>query len=430
MADNEKFEARPEPNRFLARQPILDRKQKVIGYEILFRSGWINSFSGDGNDATRQVLDNLLVAGVDSVCERKLAFVNCTREALLRGLVTLLPAQTTVLEILETIEPDEELISACRALKAKGYRIALDDFVMRDSMKDLVKLADYVKIDFRASGFAERQSMCRALKDSGISLLAEKVETEADFHSATAEGFTSFQGYFFCCPVMVARHEIPPNRLTAVKLLCALSRSPMNLDEVELLVKSDPALCYRLLRLVNSPLYPLRGRIENVMSALLLIGEREIRKLAIITLAASLGRHGADALLHLSTQRARFCELAAPLLGLNPTEQYLVGLMSLADAFLALPMSTIVERLPLRPAIRSALLGNENRESRALQLARHFETGDWEHTEDQQTDATVSPAQFSLLYAESVRWAVAALSTSRTSRGTSLVNPRLCSCEY
>lgn len=410
--ENDSGSRRPEPNRFLARQPILNRKQRVIGYEILFRSGWVNSFAGNGDEATRQTVDNLLVSGVDSICGRRLAFVNCTRESLLNGVVTLLPPRATVLEILEDVEPDREIVAACKDLKKKGYRFALDDFVMREGMKDLIKLADYIKIDFRASDAHERQSMSKTLRESKVSLLAEKIEDVTEFQIATAEGFTNFQGYFFSRPVIIARREIPPNRKNALRLLSALSRSSLDLNEVEQSVKADPALCYRILRLVNSPVYALRDRIGSVRAALMLIGEREIRKLAIVAIASSLGLHAMDALLQLSIQRARFCELLAPQLGLNPTEQYILGLLSVADAILALPMEAIVEHLPLREAIRSALLGANNPESCGLSFARRFESGNWEDVADGTSTLKLNQLDLTQTYTESVLWTDAALDDS------------------
>ena len=104
--------ALPQPSRFLARQPILDEQREIVGYELLFRSGWENCFSGESDDATRQMLDNCVYMGIESLVNEKLAFINCTREALVGKLVMLLPPNNTVLEILETIEPDAELLNA------------------------------------------------------------------------------------------------------------------------------------------------------------------------------------------------------------------------------------------------------------------------------------------------------------------------------
>ncbi len=395
--------SRSQPNRFIARQPILDRRQRVIGYEMLFRSGWMNSFSGDMEEATYQTIDNLLVSG-DSLCERKLAFVNFTRSSLISGLATLLPRETTVIEILETVEPDEEVVSACRSLKDQGYRLALDDFVMRAGMKKLIELADYIKIDFRASGPRERLSIFKSLRGTHVELLAEKVEDVAEFNSATIEGFSHFQGYFFCRPTIIARREIPPNRTSTLQLLSALTRFPIEISEVERAIKGDPSLCYRLLRMVNSPLYAIRNRVDSIRTALLLIGEQDFRKLAVVALTGSLGNPNAHELLNLSLLRAHFCELIAPHIGQSPTEQYLIGLLSAADAILELPMDTIVNSLPLHPETRSALMGDSNAASLGLSLARHYETGDWSWSAEEARTINSDEIKLESIYAESLLW--------------------------
>src|SRR5271157_3540939 len=112
-----------KPMRYVARQPIIDREQKVFGYELLFRDGLENAFSGDTDEASRATLDRSLLMGLDILCDGRRAFVNCTRDTLIKGLVTLLPSTTTVVEILETVPPDSEVIAACRTLKEAGYQI-------------------------------------------------------------------------------------------------------------------------------------------------------------------------------------------------------------------------------------------------------------------------------------------------------------------
>ena len=390
-------------NRFLARQPILDRQGRVFAYELLFRSGWMDCFEGEHDDATRQMLDNVLVSGADALSSQTLAFVNCTRDSLVRGLVTLLPPATTVLEILETVEPDDEVIAACRNLKKKGYRLALDDFVLRDGMQPLIDLADFIKIDFRASDAAERRKIRAELQGSHAALLAEKVEDEAEFQIALGEGYHYFQGYFFCRPTMVARREVPASQLCGLRLLSVLSRSPVKTREVEQVVMADASLSYRLLRMVNSPLYAMRKPIESIGRALVIVGENEFRKLALVAMSAGLSKRPPHALLLLALQRARFCELAAHALDGNPGEQYLLGLLSVVDAILQLPMTTVVQSLPLRPEARAALLGEKNDESRGLRAAHHFETGTWAREDDPGTHADCT--DLTGLYAQSVRWA-------------------------
>src|SRR5271163_5135958 len=178
----------PRRTRFLARQPILNVSQEVVAYELLFRSGWENAFSGEADDSTRQMLDNILVVGTPWLSSNTLAFVNCTREALVGHLVTLLPPPHTVLEVLETVTPDAEVIAACRKLKDMGYRLALDDFLSRDGMGPLIEMADYVKVDFRASDPEARRKIRSQLRGSQAALIAEKIEERGEFALAVHEG--------------------------------------------------------------------------------------------------------------------------------------------------------------------------------------------------------------------------------------------------
>jgi EAL and modified HD-GYP domain-containing signal transduction protein len=407
--------------RFLARQPILDARQNVVAYELLFRSGWENVFQGDQEDSTRQILDNILVMGAEGLSSNTLAFVNCTREALVGRLVTLLPPKHTVLEVLETVEPDEAVVSACKALRAMGYRLALDDFFVRDGMEPLIELAEFIKIDFRASDAAARRKIRSLLHGRRAKLVAEKIEDETEFAAAVAEGYDYFQGYFFCHPTVVARDEVRPSSLNYLRMILALSRSPLDQDEIVRIVSADVPFCFRLLRLANSPIHGLPGRIAGVRRALILVGEHEFRKLATVTMAGTLGEQRPHALLALSLQRARFCELLAPHLKQDPTEQYLLGLLSLVDAVLQTPMEAVADLLPLRDEIRSALLGEANGAAVALSIHRCYETGDWEAFPEGGTSLKERPELLDRLYLESVNWAETLLHPGAMKEGPSAI---------
>src|SRR5271154_3813595 len=241
--------------RFLARQPIFDKQRKAVAYELLFRSGWENFFSGDSDDSTRQMVDNVLIAGTESLSSNTLVFIKCTREALVGHLAALLPPRHTVLQILETVTPDEQVIAACVALKKKGYRLALGDSFLREGSGPLVQLADYIKVDFRTSDKEARKQILSRLHGSRAALVAERVEDEAEFAAAIEEKFDYFQGYFFCKPTMLARREVQTSHPKYVRLLALLTHSPLDRDQIEQIVMSDPPLCFRLLRLANSRLW-------------------------------------------------------------------------------------------------------------------------------------------------------------------------------
>ena len=194
---------------YVALQPIFNRRGKIFGYETLARSGWNNRFDGDSDAATRMMVENWTRHRLDRVTEGLPVFLNCTREALVDGILTQLP-RTTVLELLETIVPDDEILSACRKMKALGFKIALDDFQFSERMRDFIDLADYIKVDFRISDKEERKEIFRRLRKRRVILIAEKIETIEEFESAIEEGFQLFQGYYLGYPRVYSKRKFPP----------------------------------------------------------------------------------------------------------------------------------------------------------------------------------------------------------------------------
>ena len=365
-----------EPRRFVARQTIFDRHRDVYGYELLFRSGWENCFRGDTDDATRKMIADGALYGFHELTNGAPSFVNCTRESLVNGLVTLLPT-TTVLEILETVVGDQEIIDACVHYKALGYRLALDDFQMHEGTEGLIELADYIKVDFRLSDAKERAETIALFKGKKVTLLAEKVETEEEFQAALAEGFTLFQGYFFCYPTVFSKKRAPANGANYLYLLSALSNGEFDVIQLSLMLKSEVTLSYQLLRLVNSGTYGRTHEVRSLQDALVLVGEQQFRKLMMNAIATETCRNRSSELLVHVLHRARFLELMAPFTGESATEQFLFGLLSLMDVMLDMPMTDLLEALPLRKEIKAALAGEINQVSAALKLFERYKDADW-----------------------------------------------------
>ncbi len=395
--------------RYIARQPILNARGNLHGYELLYRSGPVAGFSGDGDTATRSVLDSTVIFGLDNLSGGRPVFVNCTRESVLGRLVDVLPPSLAVLEILESLEPTPDLLRACHELKAAGFRLALDDFQWHPQWQPFAAIADYIKIDISIVGPEQRSELLSRLRGSPARLVAERVETAADLAQAREEGFTLFQGYYFCKPVLLQNREIPLNRLVHIELLQALHSDPLNLDRIESMVKRDASLTYRLLRLVNSPIFGMSQNVRSIRSALVAIGDDMFRRLATLAIATELGRGHPAELLRMALQRARFCELAAHSLGHNPTELYLLGILSLLPTMLRVPMETLVDSLPLRQAIRDALVGANNPEHGILQWMEHYERGEWDQCDQIGLDTAKSHETLPALYTESILWAENAL---------------------
>jgi len=398
--------------RYVARQPILDLHGRIHAYELLFRAGPEAIFSGDGNVATSTMLDNTVLFGIEKLTGGLPAFVNCTLESLTEDLVHVLPPGQTVLEILETVEPTPELIEACRKLKAAGFRLALDDFVWAPKFDPLVQLADYIKVDFLMTSAEERQRLLRRLSGMKVALLAEKIETHAEYKRARAEGFTLFQGYYFCRPELMENRKIPANRLSHLEVLQLMRGENIDLRKLTRLLKRDTSLTYRLLRLVNSPMCAVRQEVSSIQAALLAVGEEAFRRIATLAIASELNGDQPPEILRMAFVRGRFCELAAQQCALDPTEQFLLGMMSLLPAMLLIPMEKLTPALPLRDEIRLALLGKKVPERALLQWLESHEQGDWQARDAANRESELDEDKGNRCYAEALLWAGAALGSA------------------
>jgi c-di-GMP-related signal transduction protein len=391
------------PHRFLGRQPILDAERRLFGYELFYRAGPIDRFSGDPEQATRDVIDHWLLLIPDA--NQGASFVNCTRAALVDGLVTLLPPESTVLEILEDIDPDPELINCCLALKAKGYRFALDGFLPRPSRAPFLALTDFVKIDFSTADFLARREIYALASGTSAQLVAEKIESDAKLRTAVTEGCSLFQGYFFSRPVLLQTHVVPQNHFVYLQLLAQLQRAPSDLRKLEKVIAADASLCYRMLRLANSALQHHPGVISTIGEALLMVGEDTLRRMVTVAMAGAVGGDRSPALTSMVLTRARFCELIAPALGQDPAQLYLLGMLSLLDALLQTPFPRILQSLPLSPSMKLALAGDRSVAGLTLALVRSLECCDWTRCDQIQTELGLAEGAIASLYTEALRWA-------------------------
>ncbi len=393
------------PLRYVARQPIMDLRGRVHGYELLFRAGPEAVFRGDGDMATRTMLDNTVIFGLERLTGGLPAFVNCTYEALTENMVHVLPSGMTVLEILESLEPTPSLIDACRKLKGEGFRLALDDFTWRPKFDPLIEIADYIKVDFMQTGPQERQSLLKRLSGITVALVAEKIETQEEFKQACDEGFTFFQGYYFCRPSLMENRKIPANQLSHIEILQILRSDVIDVRKLTVLLKRDASLTYRLLRLVNSPMCAMRQEVRSIQAALLAVGEDTFRRIATLAIASELNCKQPSEILRMAFLRGRFCELAAGLFEQDSTEQYLLGLLSLLPAMLRLPMQELAPTLPLREEIRDALLGRATPERVLLHWLECHEQGDWAACDVIVRASSLNQEMLVACYAEALLWA-------------------------
>ena len=383
---------------FVGRQPVFSPKLDVFGYELLYRSGNHESADiEDGDQATASVLINSLTdVGFDVVTESRQAFINVTRDFLLDSDLSCLPAKRVVLEVLENIDPSKDVIAAARKRAEEGFTIALDDFVYRPELEPLVNVADIVKIEFPQIPRDELSEHIARLRQLGVrTVLAEKLETYEEFELCKRLGCDLFQGYFFCRPQVLARPRPSHDVTSIVQLLARLQDADTTLRQVERLIRNHANMSYRLLRFVNSVSTGTISKIESVEHAIALLGLRRVRSLASMLLLASIDDDKPQELVKTAILRAKMCELQAEMSGHDsPGRYFTVGLLSVLDAILDLPMEQVIELLPLSSEMNDALLHRNGQLGRVLTEVIEFVSG----------KPSALTSDLDLTYAEALRW--------------------------
>ncbi len=403
-----KRERSPSVRRFVARQPIFDRQQKVFGYELLFRSGMENAYSAtDGELATARVIhDALNIIGLRHLVGEAVPFVNFPAASLVRNDFKLLPPMSVV-EVLETVEPTPEVIDACREAKQKGYVLALDDFVYSPGYEPLIEMADIIKIDFIANPTRKQREMfISGFHRRNTCLLAEKVETYRDYQEAMELGYGYAQGYFFSKPNILSARDIPAFKRNYLMFLAEVSHPEIDFDRLENVIKTEVSLSYKLLRQLNSAHFGFSSRIESVKHAMLLLGEIQLRKWAALVAVTCLAEDKPAELTRATMVRARFCELCADDLKLPQRrfDLFLLGMLSMLDAVLDQPLHEALEQIALPFDVKTALLGGRTALCDLLQLVKACEQGDLELLETLAGALEIIPDHVAEHYAQAIRW--------------------------
>ncbi|MCC6680528.1 MAG: HDOD domain-containing protein [Phycisphaeraceae bacterium] len=394
--------------RFVARQPIFDRQQAVFGYELLFRSGMENAYSAtDGELATARVIhDALNIIGLHHLVGEAVPFVNFPAASLIRGDFKLLPPMSVV-EVLETVEPTQQVIEACRQARHQGYMLALDDFVYSPGYEPLIDLADIIKIDFMANPTRQQREMfIRGFHRRNTCLLAEKVETHRDYREAMELGYGYAQGYFFSKPNILSGRDIPAFKRNYLMFLAEVSHPELDFDRLEKVIKTEMSLSYKLLRQLNSAHFGFSNRIESVKHAMLLLGEIQLRKWAALVAVTCLAEDKPAELTRSAMVRARFCETSAADLDMPQRrfDLFLLGMLSMLDAVMDQPLHEALEQITLPIDVKTALLGGRNSLGDLLMLLGACEQGDLALFQTLACTLEIDPDHVAEHYTQAIRW--------------------------
>lgn len=392
---------------FVARQPIFDIENNVVAYELLFRNSCKNNYADEnGDNATLSVINNLYTLGIKNITGEKYAFINFTENLLRDNIVPPFPPNTLVIEILETVEPCEEIILQCRKLKNQGYIIALDDFVFDKKYNKLIEFADIIKIDFTITIGDERKNIFKKVNSKNVKFLAEKVETIEDFNEAKALGYSYFQGYYFSKPTILSGKDIPQNRFANFKILEELNNKNVDIENLEKLILSDLSISFKLLKLMNSSLFGLNHKITSIKYAITFLGKKNLIKWLYIVLMSSLANDKPHELINLALVRAQFAELLTAKMNLDNKryDAYITGMLSLIHVILNKPIKEIIEDLSLSDEVKNALLGKDNILNSIIKLIIFYEKGLWDKVDLYLEKLNIDKNDLVNCYIKSLNW--------------------------
>jgi EAL and modified HD-GYP domain-containing signal transduction protein len=400
---------RPGRQAYVARQPIFDTRSAVFGYELLYRSCLdANHYQAEDDDlaSLAVISDSAFVFGLETLAGTGRAFVNFTRNSLVREYARVLPPDRLVVEVLETVVPDKAVVAACERLKDRGYLIALDDFVLHGPTRGLAELADIVKIDFAAVRPDDRARIADLFLPRGVQLLAEKVESAEDAREARRLGCSYTQGYYFARPEISVGSRFPGFKPHRIQILRELNRADADLDRLEDLLRHDPALAYQLIRYLNSAAFGLRSRITTVRQAVVYLGLAGLRTWVTVLILADVGVDHPLELIVRSVERGRFCELLGLAAGLEARRHdiSLLGLFSLIDAIIRRPLDEALAEVPLADDVAAAIRGQPNELGNLLALAKSYERAEWPAVERLVGRLALDHADVPAMYLEAIAW--------------------------
>lgn len=368
---------------FLARQPIVDRNESLVAFELLFRSAnRTDSGVVDDTNATAQVIVNAFgEMGIVEVLGTNKGFINVDAVFLHSDLIEMLPKQQVVIELLETIVIDAAIIARCRELKAKGFTLAVDDVIeLTDEIKSILGLVDIVKLDLMEIDAAKLPALVKELKRHPIKLLAEKVEDREQARRCVEMGFDLFQGYHFARPEMLSGKRANPSKIALLNIFSMMVSGAEN-NEIEDAFKPHADLTYSLMRMVNAPASGLATKISSLKHGLMVLGREPLKRwVQLLLYASDKGNNTVSPLMQLAATRGKLMELIASQESGGDREYadraFMVGMLSLLDALLGEPLPEILARMSLQEDVEAALLRHEGGLGALLTLCKRLEAGD------------------------------------------------------
>ncbi len=395
----------------IGRQAILDRRKRTFGYELLYREDITNNSSSSnlsGNAVTNRVIINaFLNLGINRIAKKGRVFINFTKDLIVQKLYKVLPKDKMIIEVLEDVLAEESVIASLKDAKNQGYTVALDDFVFAEEKLELVELADIIKIDFLEMSKEDiKKEVKKYKKYYNVKLLAEKIEDEDIFKFALNLGFDYFQGFFFQKPTIEAKNDIAPYQMSILRALSMVNNPKSSMEELIELISGDVYLHTKILAFVNSPFFGLKKRVDKIKNAVYLLGMNTVREWLNIMYISKLSERRPEELIVLSTVRAKFAHFLSKYFFVEANNAYLLGMFSLMDSLLNLPMEIVLEECNyLSDDLKAALKGEDNNCKKLLDFIKMFENGDFDSAYEAMNILSLSIADVNNYYLKALEFA-------------------------
>ena len=373
----------------VGRQPILDKKENLFAYELLFRSSDKNEIT-DGEQATADVITNSLESiGLLNLTQNKPAFINFTTKMIKSKIPGILSSESIYIEILEDVKVDQEIVEICRELKREGFKIVLDDFVFKEPLIELIKIADIIKIDFLNSSKKVRKETLNLIKskyNNEAKFLAEKIENYSDLQEAKEFNYDYYQGFYFTKPDIVSGKKLEPFKLSYVNILEELNKKDPNFRKIEDNIKQDLSMSYSLLRLVNSAAYGYD--INSIRQGIVLLGVDKLKKWSLLYSFKNMNNDKPDILLKTSLIRAYFADALKKYLNIDE-DLFILGMFSLINAYLDRDLEEILPQISMKTEFKEALISKEGKLGDVLKIINIYEKSNWGKLSDYSLDEEV-----------------------------------------
>lgn len=393
---------------YMARQPIYNSEEVLYGYELLYRNSEENSFCNvDEDRATRELTYNLLSEfDFASITNQKYGFINFTRESIMSDIPLLFKPKDIIIEILENVEVDEELIEKIKYLKENHYILALDDFVDDGTYDDILPYIQIIKTEYGLLDINKRKDIARKYGNNK-KILAERIETKEDYKNAIDDGYELFQGYYFSKPIMISKESVNIGKSTYIRLWKEISKEDPSFDNLENIIKLDAGLTYKLLSLMNTPIYYRGDKINSIKQALVRMGINEVKRWVLLLFLRDVCDKGKDEFTKISLIRAMFMEKTIKEMGYGKliNEAYIMGLLSIVDNKLDEGILSILNTLELSKNFEKALIHKEGILYELLQCIKEYENSNWDKVEEFAKKYDLNGYVLSSMYFKSVKYA-------------------------